>query len=328
MAHNIHSMVYAGDRPWHGLGVHLPANGRWEDIREAAGFYRATEMNVHLADGRVVPDRKAIIREDNGAYLSTVGRTYEIVQFNELAEAGVIASGDVEALWHTAGTLGEHGARGWLLGELPEPIRVRGDESEIRKFILLTTAHDGSSSAVLANCATRVVCQNTLGTALREKDGARWSIRHTKNAKLRLDSAARAFRNLVTNFEKFGELANMMAGARFTLRQHQATIDRVIPLPDDDKKHPRLISQREKLGALYETFIGGGSIRGTAWGAFQAWTQFADHVRPSFGDAPDSLSRKFESVTVGSASDLKAQALSAILNELNSPSNGLELVAA
>jgi hypothetical protein len=39
-------------------------------------------------------------------------------------------------LFTTAGTLGPVGTWGWLLGELPEPIKVRGDESVIRKYVL------------------------------------------------------------------------------------------------------------------------------------------------------------------------------------------------
>jgi phage/plasmid-like protein (TIGR03299 family) len=126
MAHDIHQMVYAGATPWHGLGTPLPANGTWEEIREAAGFYTATEKPIFL-DGSPtpIPDRKALVRADTGDYLATVGSTYEVVQFEELARAGVIAAGDVKAIWHTAGTLGEVGARGWLLAELPECYEAR-----------------------------------------------------------------------------------------------------------------------------------------------------------------------------------------------------------
>jgi len=45
MAHNINSMVYVGDTPWHGLGVRLPARSRYEEIVQAAGFYDAVERD-------------------------------------------------------------------------------------------------------------------------------------------------------------------------------------------------------------------------------------------------------------------------------------------
>ncbi len=79
--------------------------------------------------------------------------------------------GDVKAVFTTAGTLGPVGIRGWLLGELPNPIKVKGDESEIRKYVLGCAGHDGYTAVVIKNVATRVVCANTLGRGARR---TRW----------------------------------------------------------------------------------------------------------------------------------------------------------
>ncbi|MDY7229470.1 hypothetical protein [Hyalangium rubrum] len=46
MPHNIHSMVYAGKEPWHGLGTPLPRNADYDSIVEAAGFYTAIELKT------------------------------------------------------------------------------------------------------------------------------------------------------------------------------------------------------------------------------------------------------------------------------------------
>ena len=66
------------------------------------------------------------MRSDTGAYLSVVGKSYQVVQFADVASTLVEAAGDVKAVFPTAGTLGPVGIRGWLLGELPEPIKVGG----------------------------------------------------------------------------------------------------------------------------------------------------------------------------------------------------------
>lgn len=316
MAHDINRMVYAGATPWHGLGTPLPANSTWEDIRDAAGFYAAEKRPLFLADGTRVPDRMAVVRTDTGAYLGTVGEGYEVLQFSQLAEAGVYAAGGVEALWHTAGTLGEAGARGWLLGELPHPMRVLGDRSETRKYVLLTSAHDGTGAAVLMNCATRVVCRNTLGTALREADGARWSIRHTRSAGERLKSAAEAFRRMSQHYAQFEQLANAMVRLRFSEAQHAALIDTLLPVPDDGGRHPRLVRARDSVRALYETFEGHEGLVGTAWGAFQAWTEFVDHRRYEPTDDRARFGRHLDAQTFGAGADLKARALTGILQHV------------
>ncbi len=126
MAHDINRMIYVGEMPWHGLGVRLPARAGYEEIVQAAGFYEAVEKDVYVPPFRTpIPDRKARVRGDTGEYLSVVGKGYEVVQFAQVARTLVEAAGDVKAVFTTAGTLGPVGIRGWLLGELPDPIKSR-----------------------------------------------------------------------------------------------------------------------------------------------------------------------------------------------------------
>ncbi len=178
MAHEINAMVYAGKVPWHGFGTPLPQNAPFEEIVQAAGFYEAQEKELVMAEtGKAVPDRKALVRSDSGAYLSTVSTSYEVVQFADVARTLVEAAGDVKAIFHTAGTLGARGAKAWLLAELPDPIIVKGDPSPIRRYLVGVAGHDGMTAVTLKNVATRVVCANTLGSALSE-DGAEWRVHH------------------------------------------------------------------------------------------------------------------------------------------------------
>lgn len=310
-------MTYAGETPWHGLGTKLPANSTWEDVRDAAGFYDVIEEPVAFTDGLVIPDRKGLRRADTRAYLSTVGSDYCPLQFEQLAWAGITAAHDVKAVWHTAGTLGPNGVRGWMLAELPEPIRVRGDSSETRKYVLLTTAHDGLSAAILANVATRVVCRNTLGAALKERGGARWTIRHTANATARLAEAARAFRYMTTEMKDFEEMANVLVGARYTQQMHQGVIDALIPIPKDDKPHPRLEKDRAAVANLFDTFTGAdAALLGTGYGALQAWTEFAKLKHPVDGPADSKrTARRLMSATVGEGASQVSRALSHILSQ-------------
>jgi len=86
MAHDINKMVFVGEVPWHGLGVRLPARATYDEIVEAAGFYTAVERPVFIPPFNApIPDRKALVRSDTGAYLSVVGKSYEVVQFADVA---------------------------------------------------------------------------------------------------------------------------------------------------------------------------------------------------------------------------------------------------
>lgn len=76
------------------------------------------------------------------------------------------------------------------------------------------TGHDGTTAITLKNVATRVVCQNTIGVALNEQDGAEWHIPHFDNAKQRLEEAGRAFRELLESYARFGDLAKCYRAPR------------------------------------------------------------------------------------------------------------------
>lgn len=320
MAHDINRMIYVGQVPWHGLGTQLPKNASYDEIVVAAGFYRVLERPVFVP-GRLdaIPETKALVRADNHDVLSVVGSRYEVVQAEDVARTLVEAASGVSCIFHTAGTLGRTGARFWLLGELPEPIRVRGDASVIKKYVLGTSAHDGSSPVVISNVATRVVCANTLGSAIGEKSKARWQIRHTRSAPERLRAAARGFKELVEGYEKFESLANLLATTRFSDRNIARVIDHVLPLPKDDKDHTRLESSRAKVYELFEAGAGMSGIRGTAWAGLQALTEFADHYRTIRGAEGNPAAARLESIWLGGAADLKKRALAAIAAEARIP---------
>jgi phage/plasmid-like protein (TIGR03299 family) len=262
MAHNLYkdTMVYAGDVPWHGLGTKLPSNATWEQVAQLGGFYKVREEKVLTASGCVIPSKKALVRDDTGAPLSVVSESYCVVQFEDVAKTLVEAAHGVDAIFNTAGLLGEDGARGWLLAELPRVLRVKGDESEIRPYLLGTAAHDGHNGVILRNVATRVVCQNTLGVAMGEDTKFSVAIHHTKNASVRLDEARQAFHLLLAGMDEFEAMANMLASTKFTERQMARTIDDLLPIDLESGKEPSkvLTEKRERVASLFETGMGIG----------------------------------------------------------------------
>ena len=66
-----------------------------------------------------------------------------------------------------------------------------GNDDLIEKYLFLTTSHDGFGSITAAFTPVRIVCQNTLNAAMRNHSNA-VKIRHTSNAKERLEQAHKA----------------------------------------------------------------------------------------------------------------------------------------
>lgn len=89
-------------------------------------------------------------------------------------------------LYETAGALGK-GERIFITAKLPDYIRV-GRNDCIEKYLFLTTSHDGYGSITAAFTPTRIVCNNTLNAALRNKTNC-IRIKHTANVQDRLKIA-------------------------------------------------------------------------------------------------------------------------------------------
>jgi hypothetical protein len=129
---------------------------------------------------------------------------------------------------------------------------------------------------------------------------------------------------MAAGLRRFEEYANVLASTRFTDRQMQAAVDQVFPIPEDTKDHTRLAATRDNVARLFE-YEGRGldGIRGTAWGAWQAFTEQVDHhrtIRRSKG--ADSQSARLESIWFGAGATLKAKAFAAIASQA-----GLQLAA-
>lgn len=134
----------------------------------------------------IIPDCFATVRIDTEQVLGVVGNQYEVVQNRDaFTFFDAIVKGE-GILYETAGALGR-GERIFITAKLPSYIKVgRGDL--IEQYLFLTTSHDGSGSITAAFTPIRIVCNNTLNAALKNRSN-RIRIRHTNNAKQKLEQA-------------------------------------------------------------------------------------------------------------------------------------------
>lgn len=282
MAHQIFEdrrMFYAGATPWHALGVAIPSNATWEQIANL--FPPVVERPIMAAGGVMLPDMKALFDSADQRYLATVGADYYTIQPETIATAITAAALESGAVFHTGGHLGERGQRGWLLGELPEMARtVSGDNSPIRAYFLGTWGHDGRTPVSLANVATRVVCQNTVSAALRERGAFKVSIRHTSGAEMKIDDAIATFSALRASQGELIEIAETAAATRITrdtVRDALAALFPESPEQSDAQNDRAIASQAKVLDILAGPTVSAAN-RGTAWGLMQAASEFAEHL--------------------------------------------------
>jgi phage/plasmid-like protein (TIGR03299 family) len=175
------SMMSVHAVPWHGLGAVLPERpGSLPAALHAAGLdWRVLQVPLYRHDGldgeaeSELDGLRGNVRADSGALLGVVSADYRVVQNTEAFAflANLIGS---ELQFETAGSLWG-GKAVWVLAELPDHVEVGGDA--VRRFVLVTTRHDGTAAVRALVTPVRVVCANTLRVAIA---GARdtYRVRH------------------------------------------------------------------------------------------------------------------------------------------------------
>jgi phage/plasmid-like protein (TIGR03299 family) len=317
MAHNLATtngktaMMYVGEVPWHRLGTKLdqPATAR-EAITAAGLDYEVQLTPVSTFDGLVVPKTKAVVRYDNQTVLGVVSDKYVPVQNSQAFGFldSIVAEDGLR--YHTAGALGK-GEKIWMLAKLPGHIQVKNSADIVDKFLLLSNAHDGSAALRVYFTPIRVVCQNTLALAESRSQGQGVSIMHKGNLEAKIREAQQVLGFANRFYDDALERINRLANHYPTQAQLSAYFKELYPDPEEGKENTRAANVRQELHRLFEEGIGHDepTIKHSSWLAFNAVTEFVDHVRPTRGtNEVDRDSRRLDSIWFGSGARLKQKA--------------------
>jgi phage/plasmid-like protein (TIGR03299 family) len=295
MAHNLmndgsgEAMFFVGKVPWHELGTQLETEATSEQAIKAARlnwevvktplYFRSGVENVEVPEHCAVV-RKDLLGRDNCPLIGVVAPDYEPFQNHEAFKFMDSLVGDMKAVYHTAGALG-NGERVWILAKLPEPWAIGGDRVE--PYLLLVTGHDGRTAVQVLPTSVRVVCQNTVNQALaRASRIARAA--HTRDLHFQLDAIAEDIKETRQGFE---QMRRVFAGM-VQKKMQDAEVDRYLMqvFPDPEvKTHTRIADtarrDRERAKMFFHEGHGNSTeqVRGTLWAAFNGVTQYADHHR-------------------------------------------------
>jgi phage/plasmid-like protein (TIGR03299 family) len=312
MAHNLEldqngqaSMFFTGDVPWHQLGRRLQKPATAAEAMEAAQLdytvvKKPLKAIIHARHFVDVPNAFATVRTDTNVVLGVIGSRYQPVQNKDAFSFFDPLVDKSEAIYHTAGVLGR-GEKIWLLSKLPDYIRVGPKNDPIEKFILLYNSHDGSSVVRVKITPIRVVCNNTLTTALSGTD-AEVRIRHTASA---TDKLREAHKVLVLTNQLYMELDyifNRMALRKVTATQLLEYCKTLIPDNAEAESNTRTENIRNQIIRLHDDTNDASMHRGNLFGAYNAVTEYVDHAAQSdsskhlrsiwFGGSGEKLKRR------------------------------------
>jgi phage/plasmid-like protein (TIGR03299 family) len=315
----IYASVTANTDPWHRLGVTLDhtftAAEALQHAHLAGWNVRKAPITTLTEDGVLeMPDFFATVRTNplTGAVnpLGVVGTQYQPIQNEdhcELLDALVDESG---AHLETAGSL-RGGRETFVTMKMPESMTVGDDRLDL--YIAALNSHDGSSAFRFLITPVRIVCANTQAAALRNAK-ASFSIRHTASAGAYLQEAREALGLTWRYLDSFQAEAERMMNTAITELTFDQTTQRLLGLEHaktDAAKKRRMQAVGEVRGIWHANGPTMASVKGTAWGGYQAMVEYLDHTLPVRGKGPESALRAARTVTSSSVRIAKHRAFDA-----------------
>jgi phage/plasmid-like protein (TIGR03299 family) len=259
-----------------------------------------------------VEDYKAVVRLDTNAPLAVVGNRYVPTQNsnNEVATLMDIVVKEMGAKYTSGGSF-DFGNKVYLQIELPDVLRVKNTDDIIKKYLLYSNSHNGSSQISLGDVMTRVVCLNTFVMATNQV-ASQYRIRHTSNSEVRLKEIKDIILQTLNYYKQVELKVNWLADQKFTDLQMELAMRKVFGV--DEKLPVEDISTRtrnnmETVRDLFESGTGLDQWRGTAWAAANAFTEFSNHSKTVKGETPET--RK-QSVLFGSAASFNVKAFNVV----------------
>lgn len=245
-----------------------------------------------LPDGTVLTsaedDRKAIMRSDNGRILGIFRDGYQMHQYPEWLLKKVVEIMDDGLHIGSAGVLG-FGAQAWVSIEMPENI-VTPSGFAFRPFLVAATSFDGSLSTTYKRCVQAIICDNTLGIALREK-GQTVRVRHSRNSHLKLAEARETLNVIYDIADDFHRQVEALTNITVSEGDWAAFQAQFAPMvnPDGTAKTGRgktmAANKRAELDKLWTSDARVLPWAGTAFGILQAVNTHQHHVAGVRGTA-------------------------------------------
>jgi len=294
--------------PWRSVGAKVEGLMTAREALEKGGLNWNVEKVPAFArfEGKMVPipNKYSLVRTTDGYPLGVVGRDYQPVQNVDALNFMDSLTRTNEAVYESAGQF-NGGRIVWMTARIP----TNGSELDpVEKYLLLVTSHDGSYPIIAAAIALRIWCANQIQAAIRKAKN-RFRIRHTTNVEQKIEEARITLAKSLQYFHAVDDVYDKMKGVKFTEGQLITLVENVFSAGDEkksDRQITRLENITEKVVELSK--IGKGThlpgVKGTAWGAFNAVTEYLDHYTTIKGGKGISAEEKqLNSVWFGTVAD-------------------------
>lgn len=284
MAHQVETMAYAGEVPWHGLGVAVSNDLTPAQMMQKAGLdwnVEKVDAFIEVAGQRIPTGQQALIRTSDNRVLTNVGENWNPVQNSEAFEffSEYVLAGDMEM--HTAGSLRE-GQMVWALAKIKESFDVFGEDT-VESYLLFSNPHMYGKSIDIRFTPIRVVCNNTLTLSLNMQAQREVKVGH--RTQFNADNVKETLGIASEKFAKYKEMAQFLGSKKFSVENLVQYYNEVFPntsrtnLDKSVSKYEDMSRAAKMCYDALETQPGAEYGAGTWWQAFNSVTYITDHVQ-------------------------------------------------
>lgn len=250
-------------------------NDRINSVLTETGLnWTVREESITTQSGILIPEKKAIIRDDTNQVLSVHGDGYFPYQNHQLVDLLDKVSQKIGLPIHRGGLFGS-GEKVFL--QLKSNDLSLGDD-RIEGYITGVNSFDGSTSLAFGPSNVTISCMNTFYSAFRSLDT---KVRHTKNMVIRIDDICKGLENVLQEENEMFQDIKKLSETRYS----KETEDWVTRLLFNLEKESNLetnenisTATQNKLSKYYVDLNGEVKEKGdNLWGLFSGVTKYTTH---------------------------------------------------
>lgn len=282
MSHEVETMAYAGELPWHGLGTEVSNELTPVQMMQKAGVdWKVEQQKIVTESGLEINDKVALVRTSDNTLLDVTGKDWKPVQNEEAFTffSEFVAAGDMEM--HTAGSLKE-GRNVWALAKVKESFDVFG-EDRVDSYLLFSNPHQYGKAVDVRFTPIRVVCNNTLTFSLQS--ASKNSVKVGHRTAFDADTVKETLGLASEKFAKYKEMAQFLGSRKISAESLIQYYNDVFPTTSrKEEKTPVVVYDDMSKAAkmcydALEVQPGAQFAAGTWWQAFNSVTYYTDHLQ-------------------------------------------------
>jgi len=279
MIDGVAQMAYAGDKPWHGLGVEVSNDLTPEQMMRKAGLDWSVEKVDSFidVDGERIPTgQQSLVRSSDNKILTNVGGDWNPVQNSEAFEffSEYVLAGDMEM--NTAGSL-KGGSNVFALAKVKDSFTILG-EDQVDSYLLFSNPHQYGKAIDVRFTPIRVVCNNTLTFSLNSASKNFVKLNH--RSVFDADQVKETLGIAHDKFSQYKEMAEFLSTRRFTAESLVQFYNDVFPYTHKESEVKTVKDLSKTARDAYEvleTQPGANFGEGTWWQALNSVTYLTDH---------------------------------------------------